>query len=53
MQNFQALIEKLLQKKKKHLLIETELKKLKTFDSIYFHGKSHFEDDGAQNYLEF
>ena len=33
----------------KHLLIENELKKLKTFDSIYFRVKSHFEDDGAQN----
>ena len=29
------------------------MKKLKTFDSIYFCGKSHFEDDGAQNLLVF
>ena len=29
------------------------MKKLKTFDSIYFCGKSHFEDDGTQNYLVF
>ena len=29
------------------------LKKLQTFDSIYFRGKSHFEDDGTQNYLVF
>ena len=36
----------------KHLLIENELKKLKKFDSIYFRGKSHFED-GTQNYLVF
>ena len=28
-------------------------KKLETFDSIYFRGKSHFEDDGTQNYLVF
>ena len=28
--------------KSKHLLIENELKKLKTFDSSYFRGKSHF-----------
>ena len=28
------------------------MKKLKTFDSIYFHGKSHFED-GAQSWLVF
>ena len=31
----------------------TSLKKLETFDSIYFCGKSHFEDDGTQNYLVF
>ena len=30
-----------------------QLKKLETFDSIYFLGKSHFEDDGTQNYLLF
>ena len=29
------------------------MKKLQTFDSIYFRGKSHFEEDGAQNYLIF
>ena len=29
------------------------MKKLKTFDSIYFRGKSHFEDDGIQSYLVF
>ena len=23
----------------------------KTFDSIYFRGRTHFEDDGAQNWL--
>ena len=39
--------------KSKHLLVENELKKLKTFDSIYFRGKSHFEEDGTQNYLVF
>ena len=39
--------------KTKHLLVENELKKLKTFDSIYFRGKSHFEEDGTQNYLLF
>ena len=27
--------------------------KLKTFDSIYFIGNSHFEEDGTQNYLVF
>ena len=29
------------------------VKKLKTFDSSYFIGKSHFEEDGTQNYLLF
>ena len=29
------------------------MNKLKTFDSIHFIGKSHFEEDGAQNYLVF
>ena len=39
--------------KTKHLLVENELNKLKTFDSSYFIGKSHFEEDGTQNYLVF
>ena len=39
--------------KSKHLLAENELSKLKTFDSSYFIGKSHFEEDGTQNYLAF
>ena len=39
--------------KKKHLLAENELNKLKTFDSNYFIGKSHFDEDGTQNYLVF
>ena len=29
------------------------MSKLKTFDSCYFIGKSHFEEDGTQNYLVF
>ena len=29
------------------------LKKLQTFDSIYFRGKRPAEEDGAQNYLIF
>ena len=37
----------------KHFHVENELKKLQTFDSIYFRGKSHFEEDGTQNYLVF
>ena len=39
--------------KTKHLLVENELNKLKTFDSEYFIGKSHFEENGVQNYLVF
>ena len=37
--------------KSRHLLVENELKKMKTFDSSYFIGKSHFEDNGTQSYL--
>ena len=29
------------------------MKKLQTFDSSYFRGKNHFEEDGTQNYLVF
>ena len=39
--------------KSKHLLVENELNKLKTFDSSNFIGKRHFEEDGTQNYLVF
>ena len=35
------------------MLVENEFKKLKTFDSSYFIGKSQFEEDGTQNYLVF
>ena len=35
------------------MLVENELKKLKTFDSSYLIGKSHFDEDGTQNYLVF
>ena len=41
------------QNKTKHLLVENELNKLKTFDSSYCIGKSHFEEDGTQNCLVF
>ena len=44
---------KITQNKSKHLLVKNELNKLKTFDSSYFIGKSHFEEDGTQNYLVF
>ena len=39
--------------KSKHLLVENESKKLKTFGSSYFICKSHFKEDGTQNYLVF
>ena len=48
-----SLNRKITENKTKHLLVENELKKLKTFDSSYFNGKSHFEEDGSQNYLVF
>ena len=50
-----SLNRKITSNKSKHLLVKNELKniKLKTFDSSYFIGKSHFEEDGAQNYLVF
>ena len=55
--NFDAKLSSLNRKstsnKTRHLLVENELKKLKTFDSSYFIGKSHFEEDGTQNYLVF
>ena len=46
-----GLNKKITQNKIKHLLVENELNKLKTFDMSYFIGKSHFED-GTQNYLD-
>ena len=42
-----SLNRKITQNKSKHLLVENELNKLKTFDSSYFIGKSHFEEDGT------
>ena len=39
--------------KSRHLQIENKLKKLEIFDSSHFKGKSHFEEDGTQNYLVF
>ena len=48
-----SLNRKITSNKAKHVLVENELKKLKTFDSRYFIGKSHFPEDGVQNYLVF
>ena len=50
---FWSLNRKITANKSKKLLSENELKKLKPFDSSYFIGKSHFEEDGTQNYLVF
>ena len=44
-----SLDRKITANKTKHLLVENELKKLRTFDSSYFIGKSHFEEDGARH----
>ena len=48
-----SLDSKIAVNKTKHVSIENEFKKLKTFDSSYFRGKSRFEEDGTQNYLIF
>ena len=42
-----SLNRKITRNKSKHLLVENEFKKLKTFGSSYFIGKSHFEEDSA------
>ena len=44
---------KIAKNKTKNESIEIELKKTKTFDLGYFIGKSHLQEDGAQNYLVF
>ena len=48
-----SLYIKIFVKRTKNESIENELKKLKWFDSSYFIGKSHFEEDDIQNYLAF
>ena len=48
-----GLNRKITQNKTKHLLVKNELNKLKTFNWSYFIDKSHFEEDGVQNYLVF
>ena len=50
--NYQVLTERLL-KIKHHLIVQNKMNQLKTFDSCYFIGKNHFEEDGTQNYLVF
>ena len=48
-----SLDSKIAANKIKNESIENELKNLKMFDSSYCTGKSHFEEDGTQNYLVF
>ena len=48
-----SLSQKITASKTKNLLVENELKKLKAFNLVYFSGKSHFEEDGTDNYLVF
>ena len=43
-----SLDSKIAANKTKNESIENEFKKVKTFDSSYFRGKSHFEEDGTQ-----
>ena len=45
--------KKVTKNKTNHLLVQNELKKLKTFDSTFFNGKSYFEEDGRPSYLLF
>ena len=44
---------KISQNKTDHSVVRNELKNLKNFDSSYFIGKSHSEEDGTQNCLVF
>ena len=48
-----GLNRKITKNKPKHLLVENELNRLKTFDSSYFRGKNYFDEDGTQNYYIF
>ena len=49
----QSLSKRITSNKTKHVLVKTELKKLRTFDFSYFKGKGHLEEDCTQNYLVF
>ena len=48
-----SLNRKITQNKTKYLLVKNELNKLNTFDLSYSIGKSHFDEDGTQNYSVF
>ena len=48
-----SLNRKIVSNKTKYLLVQNQSENIETFDSIYFRGKSHFHDDGTQNYIVF
>ena len=49
-----AISDRVTKNKSKDILLDNELKKLKTFDADYFEGKNYFEgDDGMQRTLVF
>ena len=48
-----SLDSKIAANKTKNESIKIEIKKIKTLDLSHFIGKSHFEEDGTQNYLIF
>ena len=50
---FQDIGKRIISNKTKNLLVENELKKIKTFYLSYFKGKNYFAEDGTQNYLVF
>ena len=50
---FKKISDGLTLNKTKHLLVETELKKLNNFDAAYYRDKNYFVEDGTQNYLVF
>ena len=50
---FKKISDSVTSNKSKHFLVETELKKLKTFAAVYFRGKKYFDYDDAQFFLVF
>ena len=48
-----SLNRKITKSKSKHLLVENELNRSKTFDSSHFPVKNYFDEDGTQNYYIF
>ena len=48
-----SLNKKINKNKADHLIVRNEINKIKDFEFGCFIGKSHFEEDGVQNYLVF